>query len=161
MKRKILSVALAAVLLLSLLAVSSCGKTEEPEDGTPVERTCLIKADYASDTPADSLELIADEGEYAARVLLTPETAVEKFAFFALTFDDMDGDTPVFSTSELYSLDRFEPDKPLVVSMTFGETMPTYGFTYKNEDGLFKTYGLSLSGEDGSVVVSEVKAPLG
>ena len=51
--------------------------------------------------------------------------------------------------------------KPLLVSMTFGEVFPAYGFTFKNEDGIFKTYGINLSGEDGSVIISEVRAALG
>ena len=45
--------------------------------------------------------------------------------------------------------------------MTFGEIFPTYGFTFKNADGIFKTYGINLSGQDGSVILSEVKAFLG
>ena len=73
----------------------------------------------------------------------------------------MNEDGPVFSTEELYELEKFEPDKPLLVNMTFGEIFPTYGFTFKNADGIFKTYGINLSGQDGSVILSEVKAFLG
>ncbi|MBQ3955382.1 MAG: hypothetical protein II680_05790 [Clostridia bacterium] len=160
MNRTLLKIALAAVLLLSLLIFPACEKDQEPD--TPTEaQTFPISAAFAEEDLPDHLELVADEGENAAKILLTAETPVESFHFFALIYEEMDGDEPRFSTDELYELDTFGPEKPLLVSMTFGEVFPAYGFTFKNADGMFKTYGINLSGEDGSVIISEVRAALG
>lgn len=161
MNRTVWKIASAVVLLLALLIFPSCEKQPEP-GGTPAEtETFPIRAAYAGEDLPDHLELVADEGEYAAKILLTADVPVESFHFFALLYEDMDGGEPMFSTEELYELDRFEPEMPLLVSMTFGETFPAYGFTFKNADGIFKTYGIHLSGKDGSVIISPVRAALG
>jgi len=163
MNRTLLKIALAAVLLLSLLLFPACEKEPEvgPAEAPTDAQTFPIHADYAGEDLPDHLELVADDGEYAAKILLTTDTPLESFHFFRLIQEEMNEDGPVFSTEELYELEKFEPDKPLLVNMTFGEIFPTYGFTFKNADGIFKTYGINLSGEDGSVILSEVRAALG
>ena len=155
MKRKILSFVLAAVLLLTAALISACDEKkedEEPKTGNETAPGCVIRAEYAGDSLPDHYEFAADEGEYAVKVLLSADAPAEKFTFFSLVYEDMDGDEPIFSVVELYEIPDFGPDKPLVVSMTFGEIFPAYGFTYKNADGIFKTYGITQSGKDGSVV---------
>jgi len=163
MNRTVLKIALAAVLLLSLLLFPACEKEPEvgPAEAPTDAQTFPIHADYAGEDLPDHLELFADDGEYAAKILLTTDTPLESFHFFRLIQEEMNENGPVFSTEELYELEKFEPDKPLLVNMTFGEIFPTYGFTFKNADGIFKTYGINLSGQDGSVILSEVKAFLG
>ncbi len=153
---------IALTLTLLLLLLPACRKpAQEPESAAPAEDVFPIRADYAGDNLPDHFTFVADEGEYAAEVLFTTEVPVEHFTFFELVFDEMDGDDPFFSTHELYEIPIFEPGKPLLVRMTFGEVFPAYGFTFKNAEGYFKTYGVSQSGMDGSVVISPVKAALG
>ena len=66
-----------------------------------------------------------------------------------------------FSAVELYKLAKMDPDKPLLVKMTFGEIYPTYGFTYKDEKHWYRTFGITESGMDGSVSLIEIKAAMG
>ena len=160
MNRTLLKISLTAVLLLTLLVFPACEKEPEPVNPTGVQ-TFPITAAFAGEDLPDHLELVADEGDNAAKILLTAETPVESFIFLALNYEELDGDEPMFSTEELYELDTFGPEKPLLVNMTFGEVFPAYGFTFKNVDGMFKTYGINLIGEDGSVIISEVRAALG
>ena len=54
-----------------------------------------------------------------------------------------------------------KPDKPLLVTLTFGELYPAYGFTYKDADGTERDFGLIQSGRDGSVLVTEIAVPKG
>jgi len=43
-----------------------------------------------------------------------------------------------------------------VVQLCFPGNMPTNGIVYVGQDGEEKSYGLSLSGYDGSVLLSEI-----
>ncbi len=124
-------------------------------------KSCLIRAEYPGEALPDCLEFAADRGEYAAKVLLTPEKALKDFTFFSLTEEDTADGSVGFKTVDLYKLADFRPEKPLLVTMTFGEVFPTYGFTYRGEDGVFRTYGIVQSGKDGSVLVTEISVALG
>ena len=124
-------------------------------------RNCLIRAEYPGDSLPDCLEFAADRGEYAAKVLLTPEKPLKDFLFFSLKWETAADGSISLTTVDLYKLADFKPEKPLLVTMTFGETFPSYGFTYRGEDGVFRTYGIEQSGMDGSVIVTEIFAALG
>ena len=124
-------------------------------------RYCLIRADYAGDSLPDCLEFTADRGEYAVKVLLTPEKPVKDFLFFSIKQETAADGSVGMSTVDLYKLADFTPEKPLLVTMTFGEAFPSYGFTYRGEDGVFRTYGIVQSGMDGSVIVTRTVIAMG
>ena len=115
----------------------------------------------SSDLPAHE-SFAPDRGEYAVDVLIEPYVKVTEFSLFSLKYEDSgDGGEPVFSATELYRLATFTPEKPLLLTMTFGEIFPTYGFSYKDAAGEFHTYGIAESGMDGSAILTEIKAAMG
>ena len=119
-----------------------------------------IRAEYAGDTLPDHNEFTADRGEYAVKVLLTPNVPVKNFSFFSLTYEGMNETEPIFSSVEPYRFADMKPEKPLLVTMTFGEAFPSYGFSYQDENGLHQ-YGITQSGMDGSVILTEITVGMG
>ena len=95
MNRTVWKITSAVVLLLALLIFPSCEKQPEPGGPSAETETFPIRAAYAGEDLPDHLELVADEGEYAAKILLTADVPVESFHFFALIDQDRRTGGPV------------------------------------------------------------------
>ena len=125
----------------------------------------FVRAVHEADAgriPEDCLTFDADTGPYAAKVLLTPEFPVRNFVFFSLKLEDSGADEgPVYSAAELYRLADFSWEKPLLVSVSFGEIYPLYGFSYTDQNGGVRSFGLVESGMDGSVQVIDIRVAFG
>ena len=48
------------------------------------------------------------------------------------------------------------PDCPLVVQGVFYGSIPNWGVSYEDETGEIKAYSVSISGMDGSIVLSSI-----
>ena len=123
----------------------------------------VIRADkIEGEIPANALTFTADKGEYAVLVLLHTDVPVREFTFFSLKQEyTPEGEFFGFSSVDLYKLATMEPDKPLAVTVSFGEFIPLYGFSYREENGEYRSFGITESGMDGSVIVSEIEAAKG
>ena len=119
------------------------------------------KVEEGADLPAHDA-FAADHGEYAADVLIEAYAGVTDFRVYALKSDGVLADgSPDFTMTELYRYASFTPEKALVLTMTFGEILPTYGFSYRDAAGNFHLYGITESGMDGSAEITELHIPMG
>ena len=119
------------------------------------------KVEEGADLPAHDA-FAADHGEYAADVLIEAYAKVTDFRVYALKSDGVLADgNPDFTMTELYRYASFTPEKALVLTMTFGEILPTYGFSYRDAAGNFHMYGIVESGMDGSAEITELHIPMG
>ena len=117
--------------------------------------------DFLASWP-EYIEYAADTGEYAAGVLLIPMTDVEDFTLMSLVYEGGSvGDEPVFTAVDLAQFPEIGPEKPLLLSMTFGEIFPAYGFSYVDGTGARRTFGITESGRDGSLEVTEIRIARG
>ena len=115
----------------------------------------------ASNLPAHD-SFAADHREYAVDVLIEAYTKVSDFRVYSLKSEGIDENgVPDFSLTELYRYASFTPDKALVLTMTFGEILPTYGFSYKDAAGDTHLYGILASGMDGSAFLTEIHGAMG
>ena len=123
-----------------------------------VEKEAKVTADY-SEKISDYAEYITytvDESEYSTKVLFMAEGTVTDFSFLSLSIKDVDENgKATFDTESLYKLDKLTEEKPLEVTLTFYGDSPAYGISYKDAQGVTKNYTVTISGEDGSVILSE------
>ena len=106
----------------------------------------------------DYEKFVADDGEYSAEVLFTTERTVADFELVALTIGEVyDDGTVSYLTEPLYSMDVLTPERPLVVRMSFPGDLPAYGISYTDEDGAIHRLTLEISGEDGTLLLTETK----
>lgn len=106
----------------------------------------------------DYEKFVADDGEYSAEVLFTTERTVADFELVALTIGEVyDDGTVSYLTEPLYSMDVLTPEHPLVVRMSFPGDSPAYGISYTDEDGAIHRLTLEISGEDGTLLLTETK----
>ena len=89
-------------------------------------------------------------------VLFLPEQPVTDFAVLRLGFDGMNDDgTPRYVTEDLFWQESITPEQPAAVQMEFpGDGIPTNGIRFVDAEGQPHFYSISLSGMDGSIVLS-------
>ena len=102
---------------------------------------------------SDYHEVSVSTAEPLARVLLSCEYAVKDFK--VLGIEASMSSSLSFSTEELYALDELSPDRPLLLNMTFYGLLPYYGVSYVDDSGETISYSINMSGEDGSVILTE------
>lgn len=119
----------------------------------------LVRAQWAKDAPAEISvcgEFVASSSEPQAKILFSTDRAVKDFKVLALAFENVDENGKVsFAVKELYRLDQLVPEHPLAVVMTFFGDLPNSGVSYVGEDGAPRNFAVNVSGEDGSLVLTE------
>ena len=89
-------------------------------------------------------------------ILFIAEGTITDFNFLSLTVTDVDENGKMsFDKEILYTLDTMYENKPVEVTLTFYGDTPAYGISYKDASGATKNFTVTLSGEDGSVILSE------
>lgn len=131
---------------------------EKQEEQTTDAKTSRVVAMFAEDAEAfDEYAVFkVDESEYSTTILFIAEGTVTDFSFLSLSIKDVDKNgRTYFDTEELYSRDVLQEGKPLEVTLTFYGDSPVYGISYKDASGATKNFTVTLSGEDGSLILSE------
>ena len=116
-----------------------------------------VQAHWAEDVLdgiSDYHEVSVSTAEPPAKVLLSCEYAVKDFKVLGIEASPMSNSLS-FSTEELYALDELSPDRPLLLNMTFYGLLPYYGVSYVDDSGETISYFINMSGEDGSVILTE------
>lgn len=137
---------------------------ETPSEDTPDENTDASEsqvkiqwAESALNQYSDYYEYDVDNTEAQVKILLSTEKSLNDFKVLKLSLNDMGENADIsFSTEELYSLDKLTPERPLVLGMTFFGTIPSYGISYVDANGYTKTYAISQSGMDGSLMLIDI-----
>lgn len=113
-----------------------------------------VSANYADDRLLDSgnyHHCIADTSEYMVQIAFRTNEILTDFTLHSIQFNG-DG----FAAEEvLFSLEELNPNKPLVADVAFPGDMSMYGIRFVDSDGTIYNYAVSISGRNGSVVLSE------
>lgn len=99
----------------------------------------------------DANRFTADNSESQTEVVFFASGEVYDFSFCKLGLTEDSGEVTEYLS--LYTVDKLTEYKPLVVTMTFAGSVPSYGFTYTDSDGVSHRGTISLSGIDGSIVL--------
>lgn len=117
-----------------------------------------ITAQYLKDAQGDysnAERLEADNSEYAVEVLITADSTVTDFKLLSLSLNE-NSDSVQFSQKVISSFESIGPGSPVVLLVSFPGSVPQYGISYTDTNGKTVEYSLSQSGEDGSIVLSEI-----
>ena len=102
-------------------------------------------------------EYMLSEEESAAKVAFFAQKPLKNFCVLNLEFVDTDEDGNVlFQAKSMYKQKELMPDCPLVVQGVFYGSIPNWGVSYEDETGKIRTYSVSISGIDGSIVLSPI-----
>lgn len=123
-------------------------QAETPSSPTPSEDLNNIQIDRATDELLDNYisfhEYINDEdGDW---LILRTDTEIRDFAFISVDHDDT-GDKLSFLAGEtLFPVDELSPEKPFVVKLMIPGSVPAYGISFVDENGVERYYTINLSG---------------
>ena len=77
---------------------------------------------------------------------------VKNLTVLGLTFESIDDNGHVtYDIKNMYSVDKLQPDRPLLVRLTMMGTIPNYGISYQDKQGRIKRFTITQSGMDGSL----------
>ena len=132
----------------------------ESENVDPMGVPAVLRAAWANFFVAGYQshdEYILSEEESAAKVAFFAQKPLKNFRILNLEFVDADEDGNVlFQTKSMYKQKELMPDCPLVVQGVFYGSIPNWGVSYEDETGEVRTYSVSVSGMDGSIVLSPI-----
>lgn len=101
-------------------------------------------------------QFVADTSGYEVQIVLSANEKITNFQFNSLKYiESSDNESVDFLMTPMYSLDELTNDKPLVVTLTFFGTIPSYGISYTDANGNERKFSLEVSGMDGSLLVTE------
>ncbi len=99
----------------------------------------------------------AYEGEGAVSLAFMQVGEIKDFKFYSLEVTNVDEDgNPKFKSELLYKRKTLSEEDPVIIEMCFPGTLPSYGFSYIDEEGV-KAYSLNLSGYDSSLILDEIE----
>ncbi len=117
----------------------------------------LYRAEDKLDAFTSYDEFTADATQPQTGVLFVTDVPIDNFQVLALTLESIDDSgVTTFSTEVLYTLERLTPKRPFVVNLTFYGPIPSYGISYLDRDGIERVYSIDMSGEDGSLYLTEL-----
>ncbi len=174
----------ALLAALTILLCAGCGaknavepasapqtQTEAPAESDPQPeepRECAVRADYlddvkeqlgAYDDVSDVVALDNQAKEWAVTLAFRAEEDVADFCLFALELRDMDeSGRALFTAAETYAAPALKADVPLAAPLYFPGDILSNGFSYAEADGTARYFALSISGKDGSLVVTPLEA---
>lgn len=122
---------------------------------------CAILVDYASAlmyyNPDSYHMCVLDNSAYATQIGFEAMETVTDVSILRLAAVEIpeSGDI-LFSEENVYSLPELTPEMPLVVSASFGESIPTLGISFLDANQERQVYGVLMSGEDQSILLQEI-----
>ena len=100
----------------------------------------------------------ASTDEYAFYAVFETDVRITDVKVLGLTFVEASEDgTITFNREELYSQTELNAEEVLCVHLTADGAIPAYGISYVDTDGTIKSFSVNMSGEDGSLYLSEIK----
>jgi len=87
----------------------------------------------------------------------TSDSAIKGAKVYKLSLEDVDNNgNGVFGAENVYNSDKFDIDNPIILKVIFPGDTPAYGISFTDKDGIERNVGISISGKDGSVVLSNI-----
>ncbi|NLP47522.1 MAG: hypothetical protein GX345_01095 [Clostridiales bacterium] len=133
--------------------------TETPESTTLKAEKALISVAYMTDELLEKYdsfhEFTEGQDENSQKIIFTTNLAVKDFSFIEVAYEDKGTDFTFFENRVLYSMEELSPTKPLAVTWMEQGTIPHRGISYIDENGKTRYFYITMSGEDGSLLLLE------
>ncbi|MCL2019266.1 MAG: hypothetical protein FWG70_05835 [Oscillospiraceae bacterium] len=105
-------------------------------------------------------EPYSEEYNIDQKLIFKPNKAITDFKFIEIRINESwvsDADDSIYFAGDiLYSIDVFNPEKPFVVNWIEFGAIPHRGISYTDENGKFKSFYLTHSGDDGKLILISI-----
>lgn len=107
----------------------------------------------------DTFEAEPAEQAGVTNVLLESEKTLSDVKVLKLLdVKSTDDEILSFDAQVVYKKEKIDNENPLVIKMSFYDTIPYWGISYKDEKGNPHTYAFNMSGKDSSMYLSKIIA---
>ena len=134
--------------------------TTDASSEAPASAPAKITVASADDVNVDkdkSDHVSISTEEPITTLVFSTDVTVKEFKILNLEITDYDEENGIqYKYETAFIQEALTPDRSLVCDLTFAGDLPTLGFSYIDTDGNLKIFSIGISGEDGSVVVSEI-----
>ena len=135
----------------SMIDYAALLPSDSPENVFVVEPGGLMTYDD------DLVYVDISKGSPVTGILFT-KTELLNFRVLEIALEGVDdAGEAVFTGKQLYQQDRFYPEHPVALTMTFYGDSPNVGISYEEPYGGRKYYALYASGMDGHLLLEEIK----
>lgn len=130
-----------------------------PEPIPPIIEEVEISIDVLKDELLDKYasfeEFIEFDDEGFQRIIITTNVLVKDFKFIEIGFEERDSNIVLLEDKVLYSLEELSPEKPFLVTWMDQGTIPHRGISFVDESNEVRNFYITMSGEDGSLLLIE------
>ena len=121
-----------------------------------------LTADWTEDVVSDTWDTAPEEvDDGAAAVTFTADSTVRSFEILSLTTDLAEDGTPSYTLgAPLYAIAELPQNTPITASLVFMGVLPNLAVRYQDTDGAERCLTLTVSGEDGSLLLTDITAEL-
>lgn len=93
-----------------------------------------------------------------AKAVVTSSVDFPDFQVVALDLREVSAEGyPVFNVQSIYYKDFLRATEPIIIVMRDSESFPRNGIAVRDSLGRERVFGIAISGEDGSLLLSEVE----
>ena len=125
----------------------------------PAKVEAVVSADFATDKVLNNYssfdEFIEFKEDGCQRIIFTSNTSIRDFNYIEVGNKDSGSNIIYFENSVLYTLDELTPEKPFIVTWMEQGLIPHRGITFKDENNTKRYFYISMSGADGSLLLTE------
>ena len=121
-----------------------------------------LTADWTEDAVSDTWDTAPEApGDGAAAVTFTSDSTVKNFEILSLTTDLAEDGTPSYTLgAPLYAVRELPQNTPITASLVFMGILPDLAVRYQDTDGTERCCTLTVSGEDGALLLTDITAEL-
>ncbi|MBE6709416.1 MAG: hypothetical protein E7578_09275 [Ruminococcaceae bacterium] len=132
----------------------------EPPETEPEYTEGLFMIDYAENILGnynDYDEYVVDDTDPAIKAVIYTDGVVKDLKFYSLTNPSVDENGRMsFDKTELHSHKYITKDRPILITFTSYGTIPTYGVSVTDAVGDTVCFAITMNGEDGSLLLTEI-----
>lgn len=121
-----------------------------------------LTAEWSEDAVSETWDTApANPGDGAAAVTFTADSTVKNFEILALTTDIAQDGTASYTLGDpLYTVSELPQGTPITASLVFMGILPDLAVRYQDTDGTERCCTLTVSGEDGALLLTDITAEL-
>lgn len=121
-----------------------------------------LTAEWSEDAVSETWDTApANPGDGAAAVTFTADSTVRKFEILSLTTDIAQDGTASYTLGDpLYAVSELPQGAPITASLVFMGILPDLAVRYQDTDGTERCCTLTVSGEDGALLLTDITAEL-
>ena len=140
-------------------ADETTAEEEAAEETTAVVENANLTVEQVEDIAGEPGTVFnASTDEYAFYAVFRADARITDVKVLGLTFLDADENGNItFDREVLHTVEEIDPDFNLAVHLTADGSIPAYGISYVDTDGTEKAFSVNMSGEDGSLYLSEIR----